>query len=567
MTPSPLNRQATVQQNWPTVLDLFQRREFNQEGLNRLSPLIHRFEIRVPLIGSFSAGKSSLLNNLLDEPLLATEVTPETAVPTELRYGAERHLQGRQANGDVVPVSEDDLRQNQLGRLQAGGWVEATLPNPLLAQFPHLVLVDLPGWSSGIKAHQSVIDLYAHRSLAYIAVVSVEEGTVHESQRNALKELASARTPVVVVLSKCDKRPEPDVHAVTEQVRHDVTTVMGRPPLAVVQTASPKTGRRRHAGALVAALGQLEAMAQELFEARVVQPLHTELQGAAKHLTTLSTQEAPDAARLQAEIDTLSQKDTAFEARLRQETAALEAQIGPILSAIRQRIENALLGRVDHLAARVLQGQDIQNDVLGTARLVVTDALRQDFEPALGRYLDRLTDAMPTRLDLALTTQGLGGGATGADDSGLKLGTVLSALAPLLVKIPHPLGKILAPVAFLLAKVFDDRRDEQRRQLEEDRRREAVRNQVQASLQDAAHQIEGQLRPVLHEQVQKAQAEVARVIQAERTELKNTLSQVLAAHQAGEAAAQALREAAQSDLHKVNRLLAELAPRPTQATA
>lgn len=50
---------------------------------------VRQFRIRVPVIGKFSAGKSTLINTFLDyrTPLLAEDILPETAVPAEISYG------------------------------------------------------------------------------------------------------------------------------------------------------------------------------------------------------------------------------------------------------------------------------------------------------------------------------------------------------------------------------------------------------------------------------------------------------------------------------------------------
>lgn len=46
-------------------------------------------ELVVPVIGAFSAGKSSLLNTLIGQNVLPVGIAPETELATELRYSAE----------------------------------------------------------------------------------------------------------------------------------------------------------------------------------------------------------------------------------------------------------------------------------------------------------------------------------------------------------------------------------------------------------------------------------------------------------------------------------------------
>ena len=210
--------------------------------------------------------------------------------------------------------------------------------------------------------------------------------------------------------------------------------------------------------------------------------------------------------------------------------------------------------------SRALGGQDISDDVLGTARLVMSEALRQEFEPAMQRYLDRLVDALPSRLDfnLELNDVQLAGTADSRGEFRWKeLGTLL---APLVRQIPHPLAKLLAPLVPLLGALLDSQGDRQRREIEAARQREEVRSRIHGALNDAVRQIDAQLRPVLIEQVHKAQTEVARNIEAERNEVNKTLATLATALQQGEAETAALRQRAQTDLDRLTTLLAELTP-------
>jgi len=555
------SRQITLQRQLQAVRDIHARHNLDQNHIDELAPIIEHFEIRIPLIGAFSCGKSSLLNALLGESVLATAVTPETAVPAELRYGPERLFVGCLLDGRRLPLNAADLRENRLAPLLSAGWVEAQLPSPALAARQQLVLVDLPGWDSGVAAHERVIDDYAGRSLAYGVVVGVEEGALRDSLRRALLELAIAQMPVVLIVSKADKRPPEDVQAVVERLRTDITALMGREPLAVAITSA----RKNDLGKLEAALDTLQAQAGEIFEARIVDVYRRNLQHAAQHLGLLANQDNKDAARLQADIDKLEQDIRAFDTRLQKETDALQAQIGPILGTIRLRVENAIGGRIEMLTQRALSGQNISDDILGTARLVISEALRQEFEPAMQRYFDRLVDALPSRLDFNFDLSSIKTDSPHGSSGEFRWKELGTLLAPLIRQIPHPLGKLLAPLVPLLGALLDSQADRQRQQIEEARQREQVRSGIHNALNDAVRQIDAQLRPVLSEQVQKAQAEVAHNIDVERNEVKKTLATLAAALQQGEAETTILQQRAQEDLDRLSALLVELTPAPGAA--
>ncbi len=54
--------------------------------------MLHAFSKRskkqlvIPIVGNFSAGKSTLLNRFLGSSVLPTGITPETSLATELHY-------------------------------------------------------------------------------------------------------------------------------------------------------------------------------------------------------------------------------------------------------------------------------------------------------------------------------------------------------------------------------------------------------------------------------------------------------------------------------------------------
>ncbi|HNQ49562.1 MAG TPA: dynamin family protein [Hydrogenophilus thermoluteolus] len=543
--------QEILQRQLPQVRAIYERHGLDRERIDQLTPLIERFEIRIPLIGAFSSGKSSLLNALLGEKILATDVTPETAVPAELRFGPERHFLGCFPDGRRIPLDETDLRENRLAELLPQGWVEAQLPNPTLAKRPQLVLVDLPGWDSGITAHERVIDDYVGRSLAYGVVVSVEDGALRDTLRRALRELAIAQMPVIVIVAKADKRPPEDVQTVAKQLHDQIAALMDREPLALAVTSA----RKKTLDTLEAALDLLQSKAAEIFATQIVASYRTELNHAAQLLETLANQKNQDAEKIQAEIDKLKQDLQTFDARLQHETEALEAQIEPILATIRRRAERALADRLETFTERALDGRDISDEILTTIRLVVAEAVRQEFQPALQRYLERLTDSLPSSLDIHLHR------VTSASDnatSTFRWNNLAVVLGPWLARIPHPIGKAVSLLLPLLASLFTNLAEQKRQEIEAARQRERTRSQVRQVIDDALRQVDAHLRTVLTEQVRAAQAEVARTIASERDELQKTLATLLAALQQGEAETAALRERAQADLDRLNALLAEL---------
>ena len=548
-----LPQQTRLQQQLPLVRALYARQQIDPSQLDALQPQIEHFEIRLPFIGAFSSGKSSLINALIGTKLLSVSIDPETAIAAELRWAPERQIVGRLESGAALALTEAELQAKEYAPLLPKGWIEIGLPSPALAALPHVVLVDLPGLDSGIEAHQCVIDHYAQRSVAYAVVVQVEEGGLRASLRRALSELAVLDKPVLLVLSMSDKRNADDVAQISALLLEQTTQLMGRPPLALAVTSALK-GQTQ---ALSAALGQLNAQVEQVFEQHSVRPWCGELQRAQQLLQLLANTEFQEAGLISAEIETFEQTMGEFDQRLERETQTLQDQLGQILVTIRLRAENALLQRLDSLAYSAQAGADISDEVLGAVRLVLAQAIKEDFEPALSRYLERLHDALPTRLEIKLQLPNAEG--AGADRSSYSgLGLMLAPVLTLLSQFPNPLVKLVAVLLPVLATLFERKAERQMQEIEEVRQFERVKSQLRSQLAQAVNQIEAQLRPQLQQQIDQVHAALARKFALERRDIDRTLAAKRDALQAGLEQAAAQRTQASADLALLEQCLAEL---------
>ena len=54
---------------------------------------IDTYRVNTPVVGNFSTGKSSMINAIIGKALLSVDITPETAVPTEIYYGNNKVYQ------------------------------------------------------------------------------------------------------------------------------------------------------------------------------------------------------------------------------------------------------------------------------------------------------------------------------------------------------------------------------------------------------------------------------------------------------------------------------------------
>ena len=96
-------------QNLQQVYKLQEKYSLAAEFLKNVLSKFDDFQVTTPIVGKFSTGKSSLVNALLGKNYLAVDLTPETAVPTEIIYDSEEKILIYDKTGDdVKKISFDE---------------------------------------------------------------------------------------------------------------------------------------------------------------------------------------------------------------------------------------------------------------------------------------------------------------------------------------------------------------------------------------------------------------------------------------------------------------------------
>ena len=91
------------------LLELRQKYGLPGDALSKYISGMDHFQVVAPLIGEFSTGKSSLVNALLGRSVLSVNITPETAVPTEICYSSDEHAVVFGSNGGTETISVDEF--------------------------------------------------------------------------------------------------------------------------------------------------------------------------------------------------------------------------------------------------------------------------------------------------------------------------------------------------------------------------------------------------------------------------------------------------------------------------
>jgi len=180
------------------------------------------FTLRVPLLGCFSAGKTSLINAILGRDVLMTDLAPETVLPCEIYASEDEYVEAVKKDGSIERVSIDtvkDLTPQNYTKIKL--YTQADL----LAKHPELILVDMPGVDSGLEAHNNAILSYMTEVCYFIGCCDVEQG-MKQSLLSTLKEVGVFGYPGSVLVTKADQKIPEDVEAVCANVQRQAGTVL-----------------------------------------------------------------------------------------------------------------------------------------------------------------------------------------------------------------------------------------------------------------------------------------------------------------------------------------------------
>ena len=489
--------QQMLNDNWSELNAVFSTYQSSHQ-LDKYGQNVKDFIMKMPLVGLFSAGKSSLLNKLLDDKLLSVQITPETAIATELHFSESDNFVGHKPNGDIVELSREDIATQNFSQFLTSekdgyGYVTAHINAPVLKNFPHLSLVDLPGLESNLISHSKMIDEYIHQSLAYAIVVSIEDGELRASTQNFLKELKISNTPVILIITKSDLKLDTDIQAISQKVEQSITSLLGRKPIQSV-TVSARKGHGIHD--VIAAIEQIEAQAETQFDQVVTLPIVNDINFLVQNLDKLLATDNITIEELESEKQVLKEEIKAFNIKITKDTEQFESKAYSIIRRIMDDVESKITANLDSLSTTLLNGQEIGGQVESIIRLTVSEGLQAELMPVLQSYVKNIESDMPESLKIDSPTVNIDTDTT----SSIQFSDVVTVLTPVLALLKfNPIIAVISTIALpVLAKVFDMFISEKKRQAEAEARRESAR---QAVLGQVIPMVKSNLQPKLNEMI------------------------------------------------------------------
>lgn len=191
-------------------------------GIDNAIANITSTELLIPVIGGFSAGKSSLLNSFLQEEILSVAVTPETALATELHYSTQEYIEAITPSGQSVRFEKSQMEQLK-NKASEFSYVKLYLNKQCLKDIEPLVLVDMPGFESPLASHNKAIFEYIRRGVYFVILQSVEHGNITASVRRETDNLLTFERKFSFFLSKSNLKPQSELDEIRSFVQEQLS--------------------------------------------------------------------------------------------------------------------------------------------------------------------------------------------------------------------------------------------------------------------------------------------------------------------------------------------------------
>lgn len=227
----------------------------------------------VGIFGRVSAGKSSLVNALVGQPVLPVGVTPVTAVPIRIAHGPPSAtvtgVDGRVQPIDLADLQEYATEQRNPRNVKGVQAIEVRVPGVP----PALRLLDTPG--VGSLASSGPAQAFAWLPRCQLGLVLIAVGTaVGHDDLALVTGLVRAGISCTVLLSKADLLTPSEVDRTLAYVKGELDSALGAGHGVEVRAVSTLAGHdaslaQLRSGVLTALAADHDAMAKQALKVRL----------------------------------------------------------------------------------------------------------------------------------------------------------------------------------------------------------------------------------------------------------------------------------------------------------
>lgn len=536
--------------------------------LSEAQNTVNNFRINAPLIGLFSAGKSSILNKYLNIDL-PVGIEAKTSVACEFVYDTDEYLE---VITDKNESSRKSIAELKDLTIENCSFVRMHLNNNKLMNMKDITIVDMPGLDSGYEQHNKAIKNYINSASYFIIIMDIENGTIKKSLLDFLKELDLYSLNFGFILSKYEQKDETDIENITKNTKENILNYIGKD--VFVGKVSVLNSDIADFENILSNM-QVIAIAKNCLYSSLKLILEEDL---LKELNRKLKYDRFDIGEINKNIRELEKKSQDIEKSIEKEAYFIKNKANHQLAdAILSDISNTLSENVDMLVMKAKENSSALGDTINSLiRPVISSSadrhlkelfaeiyerLQVDFTSSFGELKidsvnivnlkkgdEEIDIALKSIMDLAaryLPTFGLGGAGALATTAAASTAVTFASVA---VPIGAALILALAPAIFKMAKGA-----------RESMRDENIKSQILGNIiPKVLSQIRSELDKSIYEQTDAFIKAVREKFDVEQNNIKETLEKAKKDKEISENEAKEKEELLKADIEKTEKLISQL---------
>lgn len=181
------------------------------------------YKAHILMIGGYSSGKSALLNKFIGKSVLKEDQGPETDIAAELHFCEREYIVANYLDGTKKEISSvEEVNTEEVRN------IEYYIDSINIKKQSDYIMVDTPGFDSGIEKHNKALMQYIDYGTAFFLTVDCEKGTISESTQRFVNEVTNYSVDIAVIINKCDKKIPEEVMEVKEHIEDLLLASSGR---------------------------------------------------------------------------------------------------------------------------------------------------------------------------------------------------------------------------------------------------------------------------------------------------------------------------------------------------
>ena len=352
-----------------------------ESSVQQIKKIRDRFNIKLMLVGHFSAGKSSLLNMLIERPGFLKEAQePQTAIATEVIYDENEVAYAYDESGNrEVLESQKEYSAKDYNHL------EYRIHSKNLSKIGDFTIVDTPGFDAGIETHAKALASYIGMGSAYLVVIDQEKGGIDETTLEFISEISNYSSQIVVLINKCDKITESVATSIAESARFTLATHGYDYKVYTVSKRDDDIAEK-----LVEIISLFDA--QAAFDKVMTKRLKSELISCEKMLSIVQKTIFLDTFELDTDIAVYTRLEERLSSTFETKKEEAKDELENTVLEVTNKIRSTLIARADAVVEAFLSGNQVAAEaiILETVRPIMLSTMKD----ISIRQIDEVTDSL-----------------------------------------------------------------------------------------------------------------------------------------------------------------------------